>query len=433
LIQQAKSTNHQDRKPSFCLNEQPVHYKADPNQLRSSERSNSEPDMSHLGKFDKRSLHRDRTLDSIKSSVASKARQDKGDSRSLHEQCLKSQASLKSVSSSLKEKMISKQNEIAALKKQITERSNSLSPVKPSESTMPNTIKQRSLIKNEKSQVNPSSIAVKIDTARSRNSIEISNIDSRSNSISSSTSSVVVEGTKNVSRLQIASKPASSIGLKVSSFPCANKTALLSTQNQKSLFTNHFHISTAGGQVRKAVSYRTPSKYIKKTKYSIVKEQPVLSISASATASRDKAMLVGNSSDKVQLQPKTPSKFVSFSKYSLKRIRRSLSDENKGDKSSFTSFQSPSQQFARTVRTKYKMQKINMGIVKHGNSYDGIGAWERNHCWSSLSGAGRRSMSYRQSYVKPFWQRHRSCDRVIKPSYRNKQRGKKITIVFLCN
>lgn len=167
-------------------------------------------------------------------------------------------------------------------------------------------------------------------------------------------------------------------------------------------------------------------KYIKRTKYSIVKVCCEPS-STSTSCSDEMAHISIDSKNKTPnsavVASKSAPKFVSSSRYSLKRVRRSLSDEKTVVTKGFVPSQSPLQHAAKTVQSKYKMQKV--GTFKRRLDYrnwsaEGAPSWSSRYYWRQDT-----AIRDRKAYVMPFWQWHRHGGKVMKPYHFGRKKGKK--------
>ncbi|XP_052819047.1 uncharacterized protein LOC128244931 [Mya arenaria] len=217
----------------------------------------------------------------------------------------------------VQEKLKKAEKEIAELKQLISERSKNLSPVKPSAAHKTSIVKAETL-------ANVSS-------------------ENTKQSISSNTHHTAEDSDTNFVHL---SKYKLQKMTPTQNVQCQSQAPVrsLPISTNQSLVTNSFSKYLSSGAIQsKLISEKTQksSKYIKKSKYSLVRVR------------------TPSSSDKKQssTSSKPPSKLVSLSKYSLKRIRRSLSDENKHGGIGST-YNSPVQKIAKTIRTKYKVRKI---------------------------------------------------------------------------
>lgn len=179
-----------------------------------------------------------------------------------------------------------------------------------------------------------------------------------------------------------------------------------------------FPVNKTGSSI---ISYKTPSRYVKKTKYSIVKMRPQPAISSIGSTGE---VTVNTSSLKKKKMEKSeaPAKFISINRYSLKRVRRSLSDESKGT-NNLSRCQSATQYVAKTVRSKYKMRKVNMASIQN---LDRCG---RKSLFTSLPyGTGKSEWSEVQPFVKSFrqWQFNRGYSR---KQFLNGRKGKELSFL----
>lgn len=377
LINSARPTSHHNTQSNFeKANRTNLQKNASPSRsgrnakLQSSyvwRKSCSDSDLSRL-EDNSGNCDRLKKSEKVSTSTTSVVRQvppcsgNFSDSQSLGSQILPS------MSQSLQEKMRSTQKQIAALKQQISERSKSLSPVKTPSNRKPNNDK------NDKSGVESVS-----NEQRKLQMTSTSNVTSGKGKCISNVTGSLIQQQKTT----------------------AKSDEIQEKKSQSSI------ISTS----------KTPSRYVKKTKYSIVKRCPKTS-DVERCSLCDSGSTVKTVSETKPVS-ENPKRFINLSKYALKRIRRSMSDET-NTKSAYMSYQSPVQQVAKTVRTKYKMKKVCYSSGKQWNKCNRT-AWQQHGSWGSKWTGGKRS--YDPLYIKPSWSRPWDSVKVLKP-YRSKRKGR---------
>lgn len=338
------------------------------------------------------------------------------------------------MSDNLHERIAHTQREIAALKHQISKRSKSLSPVKmPKLSVSRTKVSQPQEVKNLKmtsasSQCNvPSGDLLETDTNERKTTGSLMSV-SRYKLKRSSNSLPEKGGNEQMMDLQKQSTtlPAMSYCNPVEwKDVTAGDSNILFKPGPGHLTPDFSGIISKRFSGKHDATKASP-KYIKRTKYSIVKvcrEPSSTSTSCSDEVAHTSVDSKNKTPNSAVVAAKALPKFVSSSRYSLKRVRRSLSDENKVVTRGFVLAQSPLQLAAKTVRSKYKMQKV--GTLKRHIDYcnwpsGGAPTWSSRRYWRQYA-----AVRDRRAYIMPFWQRHRGGGKVTKPNHFGRKKGKK--------